>query len=109
MLRVTPGVEAHTHEYVETGNEDSKFGFGPPTATPLEAARRVAVSPRSELVGLHCHIGSQIFLLQSFRGGGGGGRLAAAVVAPPAPAPSRSSTSAAGWASPTSTARSRRR
>jgi len=73
MLRVTPGVEAHTHEYIETGTEDSKFGFPVRPGDALEAARRVAASPHLELAGLHCHIGSQIHVLQSYA-------LAAAVV-----------------------------
>jgi diaminopimelate decarboxylase len=66
MLRVTPGVEAHTHEYIETGTEDSKFGFPIRPGDALEAARRVAASPHLELAGLHCHIGSQIHVLQSY-------------------------------------------
>ncbi len=66
MLRVTPGVEAHTHEYIETGTEDSKFGFPVRPGDAVEAARRVAASPHLELTGLHCHIGSQIHLLQSY-------------------------------------------
>ena len=73
MLRVTPGVEAHTHEYIETGTEDSKFGFPVRPGDALEAAKRVAASPHLELAGLHCHIGSQIHVLQSYA-------LAAAVV-----------------------------
>jgi diaminopimelate decarboxylase len=66
-LRVTPGVEAHTHEYVRTGQEDSKFGFGLASGAAAAAVERVR-SPRSpvELVGLHVHIGSQIFALASF-------------------------------------------
>src|SRR5437667_12295441 len=72
-IRVTPGVEAHTHEYIETGIEDSKFGFPVRPGDALEAARRVAASPHLELAGLHCHIGSQIHVLQSYA-------LAAAVV-----------------------------
>jgi diaminopimelate decarboxylase len=66
MLRVTPGVEAHTHEYIETGTEDSKFGFPVRPGDAIEAARRVAASPHLELAGLHCHIGSQIHVLQSY-------------------------------------------
>ena len=73
MLRVTPGVEAHTHEYIETGTEDSKFGFPVRPGDALEAAKRVGASPHLELAGLHCHIGSQIHVLQSYA-------LAAAVV-----------------------------
>jgi diaminopimelate decarboxylase len=71
MLRVTPGVEAHTHEYIETGTEDSKFGFPVRPGDALEAARRVAASPHLDLVGLHCHIGSQIHVLQSYAAAAG--------------------------------------
>jgi diaminopimelate decarboxylase len=66
LVRVTPGVEAHTHEYIETGVEDSKFGFPVRSGDALEAARRVAASPHMTLAGLHCHIGSQIFALGSY-------------------------------------------
>jgi diaminopimelate decarboxylase len=66
LLRVTPGVEAHTHEYIETGVEDSKFGFPVRAGDALEAARRVAASSQLSLAGLHCHIGSQIFALGSY-------------------------------------------
>jgi diaminopimelate decarboxylase len=71
MLRVTPGVEAHTHEYIETGTEDSKFGFPVRPGDALEAARRVAASPHLDLAGLHCHIGSQIHVLQSYAAAAG--------------------------------------
>ncbi len=60
LLRVAPGVEAHTHEYILTGQQDSKFGFDPSSGQLLEAARRVARNPRLRFRGLHCHIGSQI-------------------------------------------------
>lgn len=66
LVRVTPGVEAHTHEYIETGTEDSKFGFPVRPGDALEAARRVAASARMTLAGLHCHIGSQVFALGSY-------------------------------------------
>jgi diaminopimelate decarboxylase len=66
LLRVTPGVEAHTHEYVMTGQVDSKFGFGLASGDAALAVARVAGSPAFELVGVHAHIGSQIFLLHSF-------------------------------------------
>jgi len=66
FVRVTPGVEAHTHEFIETGTEDSKFGFPVRPGDAIEAARRVAASPHLELAGLHCHIGSQIHVLQSY-------------------------------------------
>src|SRR5207237_335556 len=60
------GVEAHTHEYVMTGQSDSKFGFGLASGDAAEAVRRAQASAAVELVGLHAHIGSQIFLLSSF-------------------------------------------
>ncbi len=60
LVRVTPGVEAHTHEYIETGTEDSKFGFTMTDGVALAAARRVAGSATLQFAGLHCHIGSQI-------------------------------------------------
>jgi diaminopimelate decarboxylase len=66
-VRVTPGVEAHTHEYVMTGQDDSKFGFGLASGAAAEAVRRLrSASSGVELVGLHSHIGSQIFALQSY-------------------------------------------
>lgn len=66
LLRLTPGIEAHTHEYIKTGQIDSKFGF-----TPLENNINIAVKnaltlPNIEFVGIHCHIGSQIFETQPF-------------------------------------------
>src|SRR5205085_7653102 len=66
LVRVTPGVEAHTHEYVMTGQVDSKFGFGLASGDALRAVQRARHSPAIELVGVHAHIGSQIFLTSSF-------------------------------------------
>ena len=66
LLRVTPGVEAHTHEYVMTGQVDSKFGFGLASGDAARAVERARAAPATELVGLHVHIGSQIFLAHSF-------------------------------------------
>ena len=66
LIRVTPGVEAHTHEFVQTGQEDSKFGFGLGDGVAREAVRRALRIPRCELVGVHAHIGSQIFELAAF-------------------------------------------
>jgi len=67
LVRVTPGIEAHTHEYVMTGQEDSKFGFGIASGAAAEAVRRLRLpSSGARVVGLHCHIGSQIFALDSF-------------------------------------------
>jgi diaminopimelate decarboxylase len=59
-------VEAHTHEYIETGTEASKFGFTVTEGTARLAAARVAASDHLELAGLHCHIGSQIYVLDSY-------------------------------------------
>lgn len=67
LLRLTPGIEAHTHEYVRTGQDDSKFGFGLASGAALEAIERADRSPAMELVGLHVHIGSQVFVVDSFR------------------------------------------
>jgi diaminopimelate decarboxylase len=61
MIRVTVGVEAHTHEFISTAHEDQKFGFSLTSGDAAEAARRVVKSEFLELVGLHSHIGSQIF------------------------------------------------
>ena len=66
LVRLTPGVEAHTHEFVQTGQEDSKFGFGLADGIALEAVKRTMDVPNCELVGVHAHIGSQIFELTGF-------------------------------------------
>src|SRR3990170_7177191 len=66
LVRVTPGVEAHTHEYVQTGQEDSKFGFSLHDGIALDAIKRAMQIPGCELVGLHAHIGSQIFEMAAF-------------------------------------------
>ena len=61
MVRVTAGVEAHTHEYIATAHEDQKFGFSITCGDAFEAVRRVCGAPGLELLGLHSHIGTQIF------------------------------------------------
>jgi diaminopimelate decarboxylase len=66
LVRVTPGVEAHTHEYVMTGQDDSKFGFGLASGAAAKAVDRAGASDAVELVGIHAHIGSNIFLLSGF-------------------------------------------
>ncbi|MBC3193640.1 diaminopimelate decarboxylase [Pseudonocardia sp. C8] len=73
LIRLTVGVEAHTHEYIATAHEDQKFGFsiagdsfGGQGSAALEAARRVLAARHLELVGLHSHIGSQIFETEGF-------------------------------------------
>jgi diaminopimelate decarboxylase len=65
-VRVTPGVEAHTHEYVQTGQEDQKFGFSLASGAAAEAVRRVVTLDALDLVGIHCHIGSHIFDTHGF-------------------------------------------
>jgi diaminopimelate decarboxylase len=66
LLRITPGVHAHTHEFIATGQDDSKFGFNLGNGDALRAVRRAEQSPSVELVGLHCHIGSNVFAASSF-------------------------------------------
>lgn len=66
LLRVTPGVEAHTHEFVRTGQDDSKFGFGLKAGDAERAVERVGGSDAFRLVGLHAHIGSQVFEARFF-------------------------------------------
>jgi diaminopimelate decarboxylase len=61
LVRVTVGVEAHTHEYIATAHEDQKFGFSLSSGSAAEAVRRVLKHKNLELSGLHSHIGSQIF------------------------------------------------
>ncbi len=65
LIRVTPGVEAHTHEYVMTGQEDSKFGFSLESGAAAEAIARLTTVP-VDLVGIHSHIGSQIFMTTGY-------------------------------------------
>ncbi|HEX5588399.1 MAG TPA: diaminopimelate decarboxylase [Acidimicrobiia bacterium] len=66
LLRVTPGIEAHTHEHILTGAEDSKFGFSVSNGAAREAALRATASAAVDLVGFHCHIGSQILVLDAY-------------------------------------------
>lgn len=66
LIRVTPGVHAHTHEFISTGQDDSKFGFNLANGDALRAVRRAETSPGVELVGVHCHIGSNVFAASSF-------------------------------------------
>ncbi|OEF97245.1 diaminopimelate decarboxylase [Vulcanibacillus modesticaldus] len=65
LIRVTPGIEAHTHEYIQTGQEDSKFGFNLVDAA-YNAAKLVHQSKWINLLGFHFHIGSQIFDMKGF-------------------------------------------
>jgi len=66
MLRVTPGVEAHTHEYIQTGQEDSKFGMSVEGGVALEAAKRARDLPNIDIIGFHSHIGSNITGVEAF-------------------------------------------
>jgi diaminopimelate decarboxylase len=66
LVRVTPGVEAHTHEFVRTGQEDSKFGFSVSSGAAAEAVAALELMPSVELRGIHAHIGSQVFEASSF-------------------------------------------
>jgi diaminopimelate decarboxylase len=66
LVRVTPGVEAHTHEFVRTGQEDSKFGFSVSSGAAAQAVAALELMPGLELVGIHAHIGSQVFDASSF-------------------------------------------
>ncbi|MCL2803987.1 MAG: diaminopimelate decarboxylase [Micrococcales bacterium] len=66
MLRCSVGVEAHTHEYIATSHEDQKFGLALADGTAFEAARRVLLRPELELLGVHSHIGSQIFDTEAY-------------------------------------------
>jgi diaminopimelate decarboxylase len=66
LIRVTPGIKPSTHDYVQTGQLDSKFGFGLADDLAARAVARVRESPNLELVGLHAHIGSQIFELEPY-------------------------------------------
>ncbi len=66
QLRVTPGVHVHTHEYVSTGQDDSKFGFNLGNGDALRAVEMARASDAVELVGVHCHIGSNVFAVENF-------------------------------------------
>ena len=67
MVRVTTGVEAHTHEYIATAHEDQKFGFSIAGGQALEALRACHAAAELDLVGIHSHIGSQIFDAEGFQ------------------------------------------
>jgi diaminopimelate decarboxylase len=66
LIRATPGVEAHTHEFVRTGQVDSKFGFGVASGDAARAVARAQDSPAVDLLGVHMHIGSQVFVADFF-------------------------------------------
>lgn len=61
LLRITPGIEAHTHEYIKTGQIDSKFGFTMINGEIIDVVKKAINLSNVKLTGIHCHIGSQIF------------------------------------------------
>ena len=67
LLRITPGIEAHTHDYIKTGQIDSKFGFTLLENQTLKAVKEAIAYENIELAGFHCHIGSQIFEIEPYR------------------------------------------
>jgi diaminopimelate decarboxylase len=67
LLRITPGVEAHTHDYISTGQQDSKFGFDLGNGTAFRAIETAIGLPNLKVLGVHSHIGSQIFEVEGFR------------------------------------------
>lgn len=67
LIRVTPGVEAHTHEYITTGQADSKFGFDLSSGQVDAAIRQIQSIERIHMIGLHAHIGSQIFEVDGYQ------------------------------------------
>lgn len=66
MFRIKPGVDAHTHDFIKTGQIDSKFGFALETGEAMEAVKATVGMENVKLRGLHCHIGSQIFDVDPF-------------------------------------------
>lgn len=66
MYRIKPGIDAHTHNFIMTGQIDSKFGFALETGEAYEAVKKAISASHINLVGLHCHIGSQIFDIDPF-------------------------------------------
>jgi len=66
QLRITPGVHVHTHEYVSTGQDDSKFGFNLNNGDAHKAIARAQSSAAVDLIGIHCHIGSNVFAVDNF-------------------------------------------
>ncbi len=66
LLRITPGIKAETHEYIATGQDDSKFGFTVSNGSAAAAVEKAMASPAVELIGIHAHIGSQVFRVDSF-------------------------------------------
>lgn len=67
LIRIKPGIDAHTHDFVKTGQIDSKFGFALETGEAFDAVKKCLSFENIELSGVHCHIGSQIFDFEPFR------------------------------------------
>jgi diaminopimelate decarboxylase len=67
LLRINPGVSAHTHSYIRTGQRDSKFGFDLESGIAYQAVKEALECPGLNLQGFHCHIGSQVFEVQSYK------------------------------------------
>ena len=65
LLRLTPGIKAETHDYISTGQDDSKFGFTVSTGAAERAIERAQMSPAVDVLGIHAHIGSQVFTVGS--------------------------------------------
>lgn len=66
LLRVTPGIEAHTHDYIKTGQVDSKFGFTMLKGETMDMIKKAMSMPNLKFVGIHCHIGSEIFEIKPY-------------------------------------------
>ncbi|MBM3710432.1 MAG: diaminopimelate decarboxylase, partial [Actinobacteria bacterium] len=66
MIRITPGIEAHTHKYIQTGTLESKFGFAINDNIAINAVKKAVESDAVELTGIHAHIGSQIFNIEAY-------------------------------------------
>lgn len=66
MFRIKPGIDAHTHDFIKTGQIDSKFGFAIETGEAFDAVKQAVSCENVKLVGVHCHIGSQIFDIEPF-------------------------------------------
>lgn len=66
-MRIKPGIDAHTHNFIRTGQIDSKFGFALETGEAMECVKKAVKAKNVNLVGMHCHIGSQIFDIEPFK------------------------------------------
>ncbi len=70
MIRVKPGIDAHTHEFISTGHIDCKFGFAIENGEAMDFIRHAMSYKNIEITGLHCHLGSQMFMYEPFKLGG---------------------------------------